>query len=401
MRTPRAAAPRRLRRPAPGAAPAPRNCAAPSRGPSPTTCRPPRSCCCPNFLTPDGRLDARALPTPPDDAPAAYTAPATETEKRVAAVWTEVLDVDRVGRDDDFFALGGHSLRATRAVSRLGGRLGAEIPLRTLFQHPSCARSPPPSTPSPSPPSPPPRTPSGAARGHRRAPVVRPAAAVVPRPTPARTPRLQHPRRTPPRRPTGHTGPHRRPRPDRPPPRGAAFPDHRRGRTPRPDRRARRRLRHPAHRPHRPAPDRAEAAALDLARDDAGTPFALGAAPLLRTRIIRVAEEAHLLVMVLHHTVGDGWSLPVLWRELSAAYAAQLRAPPRTMPNSPSSTPTSPTGSSGAWTPTASPRNWTTGGRNSPVRPRWNCRPTGRAPACAPATATPSRSSCPPTCATA
>ncbi|XIG72348.1 non-ribosomal peptide synthetase (plasmid) [Streptomyces sp. SGAir0957] len=93
-------------------------------------------------LTPNGKTDRRALPAPASARPdlgAAYTAPRTETERTVAAVWAEVLGIDTVGADDDFFALGGHSLLATRVVSRLRRRLGVDVPVRALFGAPTPA----------------------------------------------------------------------------------------------------------------------------------------------------------------------------------------------------------------------------------------------------------------------
>ncbi|MEU8697757.1 amino acid adenylation domain-containing protein [Streptomyces sp. NPDC048680] len=93
-------------------------------------------------LTPNGKTDRRALPAPASDRSelgAAYTAPRTETERTVAAVWAQVLGIDTVGVDDDFFALGGHSLLATQVVSRLRRRLGVDIPVRTLFSAPTPA----------------------------------------------------------------------------------------------------------------------------------------------------------------------------------------------------------------------------------------------------------------------
>lgn len=93
-------------------------------------------------VTPNGKLDRRALPAPPEEGVrrAEFAAPATATEELAAAVWGEVLDTGRIGRHDDFFALGGHSLRATRAVSRLGARLGTGVPLRLLFEQPTLER---------------------------------------------------------------------------------------------------------------------------------------------------------------------------------------------------------------------------------------------------------------------
>ena len=69
-------------------------------------------------LTPNGKLDRRALPEPADDAfvQSRYEAPQGETEQTIAALWAELLGVERVGRHDNFFALGGHSLLATRML---------------------------------------------------------------------------------------------------------------------------------------------------------------------------------------------------------------------------------------------------------------------------------------------
>ncbi|HZU46915.1 MAG TPA: amino acid adenylation domain-containing protein, partial [Mycobacterium sp.] len=83
-------------------------------------------------LTSSGKLDHKALPAPLF-AGAPFRAPQTQTEKVVAEVFAEVLAVDRVGLDDDFFALGGDSLIATRVSARLQLALGREVPVRYLF----------------------------------------------------------------------------------------------------------------------------------------------------------------------------------------------------------------------------------------------------------------------------
>ncbi|HEX2204684.1 MAG TPA: amino acid adenylation domain-containing protein, partial [Longimicrobium sp.] len=85
-------------------------------------------------LTPNGKVDRAALPAPAAaESEAEYVAPRTETERVVAEVWAEVLGVERVGMDDVFFALGGHSLAATGVVSRVRDALGVEAPLSALF----------------------------------------------------------------------------------------------------------------------------------------------------------------------------------------------------------------------------------------------------------------------------
>jgi amino acid adenylation domain-containing protein len=69
-----------------------------------------------------------------------YSAPRTQLEQSIAAIWQEVLGVDQVGCDDDFFALGGHSLLAAQVVARLRSSYHLELPLRRLFEHPTIAQ---------------------------------------------------------------------------------------------------------------------------------------------------------------------------------------------------------------------------------------------------------------------
>ncbi|WP_248796631.1 non-ribosomal peptide synthetase [Pseudomonas sp. MWU13-2105] len=86
-------------------------------------------------LTPNGKLDRKALialgsgPRQPR-----YEAPQSELQCQVAALWAQVLGIEQVGLDDNFFQLGGHSLLATLVVSRIGERLGDKVPLKELFQ---------------------------------------------------------------------------------------------------------------------------------------------------------------------------------------------------------------------------------------------------------------------------
>ncbi|WP_323385221.1 amino acid adenylation domain-containing protein, partial [Streptomyces calidiresistens] len=86
-----------------------------------------------------GKLDRAALPAPEPGritGGTPHVPPRDDTERTIAAIWAEVLGVERVGIDDGFFDLGGHSLLATMAVSRVAERLGREIELRTLFENP-------------------------------------------------------------------------------------------------------------------------------------------------------------------------------------------------------------------------------------------------------------------------
>ncbi|GAB2558661.1 amino acid adenylation domain-containing protein [Nocardia heshunensis] len=85
-------------------------------------------------LTPNGKLDRKALPAPETVSTVEFRAPRTETERVVAAEFAALLGAAEVGVDDDFFALGGNSLLATRAVARINEALGASLAVRELFE---------------------------------------------------------------------------------------------------------------------------------------------------------------------------------------------------------------------------------------------------------------------------
>jgi acyl carrier protein len=89
-----------------------------------------------------GKLDPAALPDPDSenmipDQP--WILPRTETETRVAEIVGDLLGVEGVGADDNFFMLGGHSLLGTQLIGRLRKDFGIQIPLRTLFAAPTVA----------------------------------------------------------------------------------------------------------------------------------------------------------------------------------------------------------------------------------------------------------------------
>ncbi|MFE5556455.1 amino acid adenylation domain-containing protein [Streptomyces sp. NPDC056544] len=292
-------------------------------------------------VTPNGKLDRRALPAPPEEGVrrAEFAPPATRTEELAAAVWGEVLGTARIGRHDDFFALGGHSLRATRAVSRLGARLGTGVPLRLLFEHPTLERF---------------ASALDALCGDGPGTTAAAVTAIGARPAGEPAPlsfaqqRLWFLDQLQPGRPDYNIPVATR---LRGPLDTDALADalcavvtrHEVLRS-----RITEGPRGPVQTVEAPevfAPVRtdlgdlpreeARSRALGLAHADAAAPFDLGSAPLLRARVVRVADDEHLLVLVLHHTVGDGWSMPVLWRELSGAYAALRRGERPALPELP------------------------------------------------------------------
>jgi len=89
-------------------------------------------------LTSNGKVDRKALPAPDlAQSDVAYVAPRTPTEEIMAEIWADVLQTGRVGVQDEFFALGGHSMLAVQLVSQLRKRAAIEIQLRNLFSHPT------------------------------------------------------------------------------------------------------------------------------------------------------------------------------------------------------------------------------------------------------------------------
>jgi amino acid adenylation domain-containing protein len=92
-------------------------------------------------LTRHGKVDLAALPAPTvgDEVRTAYVAPRTDAEELVAGVFAELLQLERVGADDDFFVLGGHSLLAIRVLARLRAAISLDLPVRSLFQHSTVA----------------------------------------------------------------------------------------------------------------------------------------------------------------------------------------------------------------------------------------------------------------------
>ena len=88
-------------------------------------------------LLPNGKVDRNALPEPESRAQSEFTASFTPIEAKLADIWCEVLKLDRVCKHDNFFALGGHSLIATQITSRIQRQFQIDVPLRTIFDHPT------------------------------------------------------------------------------------------------------------------------------------------------------------------------------------------------------------------------------------------------------------------------
>jgi len=89
-------------------------------------------------LTPNGKIDRKALPSPMETVQQeekAYVAPTTETEKKLAEIWAEVLKIKRVSIDENFFEIGGHSMLAVTLMVKIEKVLGVRLPLAVLFDH--------------------------------------------------------------------------------------------------------------------------------------------------------------------------------------------------------------------------------------------------------------------------
>ncbi|OLF16235.1 non-ribosomal peptide synthetase [Actinophytocola xanthii] len=268
-------------------------------------------------LTTSGKLDRRALPAPDLRAEAdTFVAPRSEAERVVAATWTDVLGVERVGAHDNFFALGGDSILSIRVVSRLRAAFGTQISPRAVFEHPTVAAL------------------AAAVPGGDTAPIPA-AAGTGPAPMSFAQQRLwfldqfeengtEYVSPTTLRLTgdldvealtaalTGLVARHESLRTtfDEVDGRGVQV-------------------------VHDPTP--ANLVLVDLAGDPArldemlaaecARPFDLRTGPLLRTTLVRLAPREHVLVLALHHIVTDGWSTSVLTEDLAALYRGAEPAP--------------------------------------------------------------------------
>ncbi|MEY9946724.1 amino acid adenylation domain-containing protein [Kitasatospora sp. GAS1066B] len=290
-------------------------------------------------LNPNGKLDRRALPAPDGHRPeldAAYTAPRTPVEQAVAASWSEVLGIDTIGVHDNFFHLGGHSLLATQVTSRLRRTLGVELPVRALFTAPTPAQlaavieeleSAETSR----------ITPAARDRGPLPLSFAQQRLWFLDQLDPARAEylipfalRITGPLDTDALRAalhglvarhevlrtrftTGAEGPAQLIDPPAEPLPAEPLP-------------AEPLLAEPLLADHDlrrlPDPAEREAAARRLVEAEACRPIELSTGPVLRTLLIRLAEQESILVVTVHHIAFDGWSVTVLSRELTELYAA-------------------------------------------------------------------------------
>ncbi|MDA9420846.1 peptide synthetase, partial [Bradyrhizobium sp. CCBAU 53380] len=275
-------------------------------------------------LTVNGKLDRNALPAPADQAYAlaAYESPQGAVETALARIWAELLDVERIGRNDHFFELGGHSLLAVQMSSRLSQAVGVELPLSMLFARPVLTDL----------------AASIVELLRRSGPQELPSIAAVSRQEPLVLSFAQQRLWFLAQLNEGSTNYH------------IPLTLRLRGVL---DRSAWQRsldrvfARHEALRSvfvatqGKPCveilpPDAglpilehdlrersdAEAALLDLCHEEGRTPFDLARGPLIRGHLVRMSDEEHVFLLTQHHIVSDGWSMGVLLRELSQLYRA-------------------------------------------------------------------------------
>ncbi len=266
-------------------------------------------------LTPNGKVDRKALPPPESQAYAnqEYERPQGEIEETLAAIWQELLHVERVGRHDNFFELGGHSLLATQLISKIRRRLDIDVPLKAVFERASIARF----------------AELAARAGTSEIPPIRP----VDRTQLERLPlsfaqeRLWFINQLEPDG-TGYNVPRAVTI------RGELHLDqldqafnliiarHENLRTLFPSQEGRAqqlildRVDFKLDRIDLSHDENKDGRAKEICEIEAATPFDLARGPLLRGKVIRLAEHEHILMFHMHHIVSDGWSLGILIKEL-------------------------------------------------------------------------------------
>ena len=291
--------------------------------------------------TPGGKLDRRALPAPEATRPelsSGFVAPRSADEERLAAIWCQVLSIDRVGVHDNFFELGGHSLLGTRVMARVRDGFGLELPLRSLFDGPTLAEQ---------------AVCLARARRHRpeagrrTGPTIERVTREQDLPLSFAQQRLWFLHQLHPESPAYNSprvfrlhGPlnvgaleealrqicqrHEILRTTFPS--VAGQPRQEIARTARP------RLPVVDLARFATSEDRRDRAARRLIAREIARPFDLARGPLLRGLLVRLGAEHHLFLLNLHHIVTDGWSEEILYRELATFYAARLAGRPGSLP---------------------------------------------------------------------
>jgi amino acid adenylation domain-containing protein/non-ribosomal peptide synthase protein (TIGR01720 family) len=269
-------------------------------------------------LSPNGKVDRRALPTPDFTSVKAageMTAPRTPTEELLAELWSAILDAPRIGARDDFFRLGGHSLLAAQMASRVRTAFGVELPVRMVFEHPTLEAL---------------AADIDSRRRTAASPAIARRGATQNGPLSFAQQRLWILDQLAAGNPVYHlpivlrlageldraalasalndiVARHEALRTTFPVVHGSP-------------------AQHVAHEFETPLAERAvrdeselSEALLEIVRE----PFDLATGPLFRAHLLRLAAGDHVLAIVMHHIVSDGWSLGVFLRELSAAYDAR------------------------------------------------------------------------------
>jgi amino acid adenylation domain-containing protein len=271
---------------------------------------------------PNGKIDHRALPEPAGDAAGTpYVAPRNDREAALASMMSAVLGVTHVGIHDNFFERGGHSLSATQLVARIRAELGLNVPLRALFTESTVATLAHRLDSAP-------RVAVGFRSRRRTAPDgVRPLSFAERR--------LWLLEQLSPGLPTYN------------------IPVVLRIRGPLAVETLRRSFEDIAARQdalrtsyvarngeavaivHPRAPwslPVCDGTLAEHCRTEATTPFDIARPPLVRTSLLRLAPDDHVLTLTVHHLVADAWSLGVLWHELGTVYAAHLGGDARPLP---------------------------------------------------------------------
>lgn len=267
-----------------------------------------------------------AAGSPPDALPEPADPPRTPLESKLADLWSQVLGVEAIARSDDFFALGGQSLRAVQLIGRIEAEFGQELSLQDLFERPTLAgmaetirRG---------------GDAAGPHRADRRRPI--PRRSPPPRALSAAERRLWFFDQLQPRHPFYNmpvaarlTGPLDAAALERA--LGELTRRHEALRTTYPSQHGRpvRRVAAEAESPlcrvdlrDLPPEGRDEELQRRLRRQ-ARTPFDLARGPLFRCLLYRLADREHVLLLAMHHIICDGWSVGVMARELAALYEAE------------------------------------------------------------------------------